>query len=131
MVPEPSRLKSKKNKRLAARLNTIRRLTLLQDFTLKIIKTISQIPAGKVATYGQIAAMAGNHRGARQVSRVLHTCSSKYQLPWHRVIGVGGKISIPKDQSGYHRQKSKLQAEGVEFGLQDRIDLHVFQWQGQ
>lgn len=103
----------------------------MQDFTLKIIQTIARIPAGKVATYGQIAAMAGNHRGARQVSRVLHTCSSKYQLPWHRVIGASGKISIPKDQSGYQRQKAKLQAEGVEFGLHGQVDLKIFGWQGE
>ncbi|VAW44161.1 hypothetical protein MNBD_GAMMA02-1359 [hydrothermal vent metagenome] len=102
----------------------------MQDFTLKIIQTIATIPAGKVATYGQIAAMAGNHRGARQVSRVLHTCSSKYQLPWHRVIGAAGKISIPKDQSGYLRQKKKLQQEGIEFGLSDTIDLSTYQWPG-
>lgn len=102
----------------------------LQEFTLKIIQTIDQIPVGKVATYGQIATMAGNHRGARQVSRVLHTCSSKYQLPWHRVIGAAGKISIPKDQPGYRKQKQKLESEGIEFGLNDLIDLKVFQWQG-
>lgn len=103
----------------------------MQDLTLNIITTISQIPFGQVATYGQIAGMAGNHRAARQVSRVLHSCSSKYQLPWHRVIGGSGKISIPKNQPGYLRQKEKLQAEGIEFGLRDQIDLDVYQWQGQ
>ena len=102
----------------------------MQDFTLKIIQTIAQIPAGYVATYGQVAAMAGNHRAARQVSRVLHTCSTKYQLPWHRVIGASGKISIPKDQSGYHRQKKKLQSEGIAFGLSDTINLSIYQWPG-
>lgn len=102
----------------------------MQDFTLKIIQLISAIPAGKVATYGQIAAMAGNHRAARQVSRVLHTCTSKYQLPWHRVIGAAGKISIPKDHSGYFKQKKKLEEEGVMFGLSDTIDLSEFQWSG-
>ncbi len=107
-----------------------RAISTLQAFTLKIIQVIDQIPYGKVATYGQIAAMAGNHRAARQVSRVLHTCSSKYQLPWHRVIGAAGKISIPKDHSGYGRQMKKLQSEGIEFGLGDTIDLSQFQWQG-
>ena len=103
----------------------------MQQFTLDIIQQISRIPAGKVATYGQIAAMAGNHRGARQGSRVLHTCTQKYQLPWHRVIGAAGKISISKDQPGYQKQKKKLQSEGIEFGLGDTIDLSIFQWQGQ
>lgn len=102
----------------------------MQNFTLKIIEKIAAIPIGKVATYGQIAAMAGNHRAARQVSRVLHTCTSKYQLPWHRVIGAAGKISIPKDQPSYQRQKKKLQQEGIEFGLSDTIDLSLYQWPG-
>ncbi len=102
----------------------------MQDFTLKVIETIDRIPAGKVATYGQIAAMSGNHRAARQVSRVLHTCSSKYQLPWHRVIGASGKISLPKGQPGYQRQKKKLESEGIEFGLSDTIELNQYQWQG-
>ncbi len=103
----------------------------MQDFTLKIIQTIVAIPAGRVATYGQIAAIAGNHRAARQVSRVLHTCTSKYQLPWHRVIGAAGKISIPKDHTAYLRQKKKLEQEGIEFGLSDTIDLSLYQWSGQ
>ena len=102
----------------------------MQEFTLKVIHSIAQIPAGKVVTYGQIAAMAGNHKAARQVSRVLHTCSQKYQLPWHRVVGAAGKISIPKDQQGYHQQKKKLQSEGIEFGLSDTIDLSIYQWSG-
>jgi len=102
----------------------------LQALSLNIIQAIASIPAGKVATYGQIAAMAGNHRAARQVSRVLHTCSSKYQLPWHRVIGSTGKILIPKDHINYQKQKKKLESEGVEFGLSDTIDFTQYQWQG-
>lgn len=74
--------------------------------------------------------MAGNHRAARQVSRVLHSCSKKYQLPWHRVIGAQGKITIPADQLGHRLQLKKLQSEGIQFGLGDTIDLSVYQWQG-
>ncbi|MCX7553434.1 MGMT family protein [Marinicella sp. S1101] len=102
----------------------------MQELSLRIIELIAAIPAGQVATYGQIAAMAGNHRAARQVSRVLHTCTSKYQLPWHRVIGAAGKISIPKDQPGYTKQKKKLEEEGVLFGLGDTIDLNQYRWSG-
>ena len=103
----------------------------MQEFTLKVIQSIAAIPAGKVATYGQIATLAGNHRAARQVSRVLHSCTSKYQLPWHRVIGAAGKISIPKGRSAFLRQKKKLEQEGIEFGLGDTIDLSLYQWSGQ
>ena len=107
------------------------RFKTLQAFTLEVIRLIAAIPSGQVATYGQIAAMAGNHRAARQVSRVLHSCSSTHQLPWHRVVGAGGKISIPSTQSAHQKQKKKLQEEGIEFGLGDTIDLNQFQWQGK
>lgn len=103
---------------------------IMQELTQKIIQLIGQIPAGKVATYGQIAAMAGNRRAARQVSRVLHSCSHKYQLPWHRVVGSNGKISIPVNRPSHCKQKKKLQSEGIEFGLSDTIDLTLFQWLG-
>ncbi|WP_223788485.1 MGMT family protein [Marinicella meishanensis] len=102
----------------------------MQDFTHRVITLIGQIPAGQVATYGQIATMAGNHRAARQVSRVLHSCSQKYQLPWHRVIGAGGRITIPKDLPSHQRQLKKLQSEGIQMGLGDTIDLSIYQWPG-
>jgi methylated-DNA-protein-cysteine methyltransferase-like protein len=102
----------------------------MQPLTLRIIDIISRIPSGKVATYGQVATMAGNHRAARQVSRVLHSCSQKYQLPWQRVVGAQGKITIPKDQPGHRKQMKKLQSEGIQFGLGDTIDLSIYQWSG-
>ena len=102
----------------------------MQPLTLRIIDIIGRVPAGKVVTYGQVAAMAGNHRAARQVSRVLHSCSGKYDLPWQRVIGSQGKITIPKDQPGHQLQKKKLQSEGIRFGLGDTIDLSIYQWSG-
>ncbi len=102
----------------------------MQPLTLAIIDIISRIPAGKVVTYGQVAAMAGNHRAARQVSRVLHSCTEKHQLPWHRVSGSIGKITIPIDRPGHSVQKKKLQLEGIEFGLGDTIDLSIYQWSG-
>lgn len=102
----------------------------MQPLTLKIINIISRVPAGKVVTYGQVAAMAGNHRAARQVSRVLHSCSAKYELPWQRVIGSQGKITIPKDLPAHQLQKKKLQSEGILFGLGDTIDLTIYQWSG-
>ena len=93
--------------------------------TAEIIKWIRQIPCGKVSTYGTIAMLAGNPRGARQVSWVLHSQTEKEQLPWHRVVNLLGKISIP-DASGYRLQKALLEKEGVEFGTDDRIDLCKF-----
>jgi methylated-DNA-protein-cysteine methyltransferase-like protein len=96
-------------------------------FYQNIITTIRKIPAGRVATYGQVAARAGNHLGARQVARVLHASSRKHGLPWHRVINKKGMISLPV-QNGYRLQKRLLKKEGVRFDSRDRIDLRRFGW---
>jgi len=96
----------------------------MSPFTQEVINIISAIPAGKVASYGQIALVAGNPRGARQVSRILHTCTKKYNLPWHRVINSQGKISL-KDE-GFELQYGLLLSEGVEFGLNNTIDFKKF-----
>ncbi len=66
----------------------------MEEFTQAVITIIQNIPRGKVMTYGQIGTMAGNPWGARQVSRILHTMSQKYDLPWHRVINSKGEISL-------------------------------------
>ncbi len=92
-----------------------------------VIDIIKQIPEGMVVTYGQIAAMAGNPRGALQVAGVLHSSSDKHGLPWHRVVNRLGEISLPRG-SGYELQKSLLEAEGVEFNRNGRIDMRLFQW---
>ena len=96
----------------------------MSPFTQEVINIISAIPAGKVASYGQIALVAGNPRGARQVSRILHTCTKKYKLPWHRVINSQGKISL-KDE-GFELQYGLLLSEGVEFGLNNAVDFDRF-----
>lgn len=92
--------------------------------TLAIIK---QIPQGKVATYGQIAAMAGNPHAARQVVRTLHTSSEKENLPWHRVINSKGKISLQPGQ-GYELQGALLEKEGVMVNRAGAIDLEKHLW---
>ena len=66
----------------------------MTKFTEEVLDIIKMIPKGKVMTYGQIAAYAGNPRGARQVSRILHSMSSSHELPWHRVINSKGGISL-------------------------------------
>lgn len=77
-----------------------------------ILDVIRAIPRGKTAAYGQIATMAGNPRGARQVARVLHALSEKRALPWHRVVNRSGRISLPMEGAGA-RQAALLRAEGV------------------
>lgn len=97
-------------------------------FTSSVIELIREIPKGKVCTYGQIAAHAGNPRGARQVARILHSCSEKESLPWHRVINREGRIAL-KTMEGYETQQQLLEHEGVEFDESGRIDLNQFLWQ--
>jgi len=98
------------------------------ELTQRIIDIIRDIPEGFVATYGHVARLAGNPRAARQVSRILHTCSRKEGLPWHRVINKEGRISL-KLMQGYEEQKRLLQSEGIAFDQADRIDLEHFLWQ--
>ena len=97
------------------------------SFSERIKNLIKTIPPGKVATYGQIAAMAGNPRGVRGVVWILHSSSRAANLPWHRVINVKGRISLSPGQ-GYEEQKSRLADEGIHFDTQDRIDLKRFLW---
>lgn len=89
---------------------------------------IKAIPRGRVATYAQIAALAGNYRAARQVVRVLHSSSCKDRLPWHRVINSRGAISLPRGR-GYEEQKRLLLEEGVCVSAFGCIDLEEFQWE--
>ena len=99
-----------------------------QSFHLRAVAVIRKIPLGQVATYGQIAALAGNHRASRAVVRVLHSSSKKEDLPWHRVVGGSGQISL---KAGYGReeQRERLEREGVVFNEEDGIDLESFLWQ--
>lgn len=101
----------------------------MQEFTQNVVELIKSVPQGKVCTYGTIALLAGHPKGARQVTRILHTMSRKYNLPWHRIINAKGQISLPKSQ-GYEAQKALLESEGIFFGLKDRIDLKQYLWTG-
>ncbi|MFC2170329.1 MGMT family protein [Acidobacteriota bacterium] len=98
------------------------------DFTSEIIRLIKAIPRGKVATYGQIAYLTGLYPSVRRVVWILHSCSEKEGLPWHRVVNQKGTISL-KPGAGYEKQKSLLEAEGIVFEKKDRIDLNRFPWE--
>lgn len=99
----------------------------MEEFTKNVIEVISQIPEGRVSTYGRISMMAGRPNSARQVARILHSMSRKYDLPWHRVINIKGGISLPEHQ-GYFEQKARLTQEGIVFDAKDRVDLAKFLW---
>ncbi|MDH4037768.1 MAG: MGMT family protein [Candidatus Krumholzibacteria bacterium] len=96
--------------------------------TLDLIHSlIASIPRGRVATYGQIAALAGLPRHARLVGRALREVSDDMDLPWHRVVNHAGSISERNSPSSERDQRRLLEAEGVQFRGQ-RVDMSRFQW---
>jgi methylated-DNA-protein-cysteine methyltransferase-like protein len=98
------------------------------DSYLLIWRTVADIPFGKVASYGQIAELAGLARQARLVGYALHNIPRGLNIPWHRVINAQGKISFPKDSEPYRRQLERLAAEGIEL-IDGRIDFSHYRWQ--
>ena len=91
----------------------------------RVWRVVASIPAGQVATYGQIAELAGLPGGARRVGRVLAALPTESRLPWHRVINAAGGVSLPGAQGT--RQRRLLRAEGVRLHNQ-RVDLQRHRW---
>jgi methylated-DNA-protein-cysteine methyltransferase-like protein len=100
----------------------------VSEFTKTVIHQILKIPHGKVATYKQIAELTGKPQASRGVSWILHSCSRKYKLPWHRVLNSQGKISFDITSTNFRLQKKKLEAEGVSFSESGKLDLDKYQW---
>jgi methylated-DNA-protein-cysteine methyltransferase-like protein len=92
----------------------------------KVYSVTRKIPRGKVATYGQIARLAGLGPNARLVGYALHALTPDKRVPWHRVIGAGGKVSLGGE--GYSIQRKLLESEGVEFSEKGCIPLSKFGW---
>jgi methylated-DNA-protein-cysteine methyltransferase related protein len=93
----------------------------------RIKRVIRRIPRGKVASYGQVAALAGHPRAARAVVWILHSSSTRAKLPWHRVINSRGTISL-RPGRGYEEQRALLMQEGVVFDRAGRVDLRRQGW---
>jgi len=93
----------------------------------KIWQIVALIPEGKVATYGQVAELAGLPKMARAVGRTLSQLPKDTQLPWHRVINAQGKISFPSDSTSYLCQKERLANEGVSL-INGKIRLKDYRW---
>ena len=81
----------------------------------RIWLVVAAIPKGSVATYGQVADLAGMPRHARLVGRTLSELPRDTKLPWHRVINASLRISLRADSDGHNVQRRRLEAEGVEF----------------
>ena len=97
---------------------------MYSEFTKDVIQIIKSVPSGKVLTYGLVAKIAGNPRGARQVSRILHSLTRKFDLPWHRIINSKGVISLKFE--GGDQQRILLEQEGVEFSTNQKIYLKKY-----
>jgi methylated-DNA-protein-cysteine methyltransferase related protein len=95
----------------------------------RIYAVVRRIPHGRVATYGQVAALAGLAGRARQVGYALHALPEGSPLPWHRVINARGEISLRAEPGWEGYQRHLLEEEDVEFDLAGRVDLDRFGWQ--
>lgn len=94
----------------------------------QILEVIVLIPYGKVATYGQIAKLAGIPKHARLVGYVLKHLDQESRIPWHRVINSQGKISVMRiNEKGENIQQQLLADEGI-YLLNNKINLKVFSW---
>lgn len=99
----------------------------MDGFRDRVLAVVEAVPSGKVVTYGQVALLAGAPRAARQVGMVLHGLREPHRIPWQRVINAQGKISTYRIGSG-ELQRALLEAEGVEFDGEGRVDLDRFRW---
>ncbi len=92
----------------------------------RIYAAVRRIPRGRVATYGQVAALAGLEGHARQVGYALHALPANSNVPWHRVINARGEISLRRGSDSHELQRMLLEAEGVKFDERDRVDLERY-----
>jgi methylated-DNA-protein-cysteine methyltransferase-like protein len=96
------------------------------EFKDRVYEIVSHIPRGKVATYGQVAAMAGAAWAAWEVGQIAHTGPS--DLPWQRVVNKSGGLAKGYP-GGYDGHKKDLEAEGVEVNEEYRVDISRLTWQ--
>jgi len=102
----------------------------LDNRNQRVWRTVMTIPAGRVATYAQVASFASvpGPTGPRQVGYALAALAADASVPWQRVVNARGQISA-RDTPGGCRQRELLEAEGVSFDLEGRIDLNRYGWQ--
>jgi methylated-DNA-protein-cysteine methyltransferase-like protein len=99
----------------------------MSDTYARIYAEVRKIPRGRVATYGQIAALTGLKGHARQVGYALYALKSSTAVPWQRVINAQGRISLRLTTGGLS-QRLLLEREGVVFDAGGRVSLRKFGW---
>lgn len=105
----------------------------MSSFHERVIQIIQQIPPGSVATYGQVAALAGSPRAALMVGQILRRQTQAADLPWQRVINKEGRISIVNIEFPASLQAELLRAEGIDVTERNRsfyVDLRRYGWKG-
>ncbi len=95
----------------------------MKSFFQQVYDVVRSIPPGRVMSYGQVAAAAGNPRMARQVGWALHACGE--EIPWQRVVAKDGRLTV-REASGFPLQRVLLEGEGVAFDSQGRVMAPYF-----
>lgn len=103
----------------------------MDSFHDKVYYLVRRIPAGCVATYGQIASMLGNPRASRAVGWAMRAVPREMNLPCHRVISANGTLAPDHVFGGRNKQKEMLAAEGITFDEYGRVNLNLHLWDGQ
>ncbi len=100
-------------------------------FNSRVYKIVCQIPEGKVASYGQVAFIAGNWRASRAVGYALHNNPHYGKVPCHRVVFKDGRLASGFAFGGKDVQRQLLEAEGVIFTVDGRVDMGKCCWNSQ
>ena len=95
----------------------------------RVYAVVMRIPRGRVATYGQVAAVAGMPHAPRVAGYALHALPPGSPVPWHRVVAAGGRLSLGKlDPSGALTQRMRLEHEGVRFDARGCVNMDKHTW---
>lgn len=103
---------------------------MANEFTRRVYAVVCRIPPGRVASYGQVALMAGNARGARGVGFALHRNPQPGVIPCHRVVFKNGSVCTGFAFGGPEVQRALLRGEGVSFLPDGRVDMDACGWDG-
>jgi methylated-DNA-protein-cysteine methyltransferase related protein len=98
------------------------------EFGDRVAAVVRGVPAGRVASYGDVAAAAGRPGAARAVGRALRSLPDGSDVPWWRVINGRGVVSIPRSGLAAGLQRTLLEGEGIEFDEAGRVDMTRFGW---
>jgi methylated-DNA-protein-cysteine methyltransferase-like protein len=102
-----------------------------REFRAAVMRIVARIPEGSLASYGQVAALAGFPRRPRQVGMVLKGLPPDTGLPWHRVVNTNGYVPSKGRWWGALEQIARLKAEGIPVDAEGNLDLEAHRWDGK